>query len=496
MIEANTFRGSSARLMDLTQRKNIALESLVHERSIKQIAHDNQTSRKFVSNQKNRAISAIEQEFNLEEADNDKVLFTLPVTKEWLKQCVCCLICECHSSFRGAIKAIDGLFNYQISLGSIFNIIRDCVKKATTINKSHDLSGVKIGAHDEIFQHNKPVLGGVDIPTGYCYLLSEEESRDNETWAIHLWDLEKQGFNPERTIADCGEGLRLGQKLAMPNTPCDADNFHMIQSLIDMRRFFRNRLASASSHFDKMDSKFKKARKVYSRKKLYYKLTLAKQALQKMQSLSGSVDILVSWMQHDVLTKAGGAPAERSEMFAFIVNEFEKLEKIHPHRIRQIRVALQNQCHLLLAFVKVLDKKFTSISKQFNQPREIIWKMCELQRCEHGSITYECRSLPLHQALGGGYEKIEGAVICAMETTERTSSIVENFNSRLRPYFFLRKEIGNNYLELLKFYLNHTPFLRSERIEKVGKSAAELLFGKPHPHWLELLGFKRFNWAA
>ena len=29
MIEANTFRGSSARLMDLTQRKNIALESLV-----------------------------------------------------------------------------------------------------------------------------------------------------------------------------------------------------------------------------------------------------------------------------------------------------------------------------------------------------------------------------------------------------------------------------------------------------------------------------------
>jgi hypothetical protein len=65
MIEANTFRGSSARLMDLTQRKNIALESLAHERSIKQIAHDNQTSRKFVCNQKNRAISAIEQELVL-----------------------------------------------------------------------------------------------------------------------------------------------------------------------------------------------------------------------------------------------------------------------------------------------------------------------------------------------------------------------------------------------------------------------------------------------
>jgi hypothetical protein len=73
----------------------------------------------------------------------------------------------------------------------------------------------------------------------------------------------------------------------------------------------------------------------------------------------------------------------------------------------------------------------------------------------------------------------------------RASSIIENINSRLRCYFFLRREIGAGYLELLQFFLNHRRFLRSECPERVDKSPAELLTGQPHPHWLEMLGYNR-----
>ena len=83
-----------------------------------------------------------------------------------------------------------------------------------------------------------------------------------------------------------------------------------------------------------------------------------------------------------------------------------------------------------------------------------------------------------------------------MMSTERTSSLVENLNSRLSPYFFLRREIANGYLELLKFYLNHTPFMRSENPLRAGKSPTELMTNKPHDHGLELLGFNRFQRAA
>ena len=66
-------------------------------------------------------------------------------------------------------------------------------------------------------------------------------------------------------------------------------------------------------------------------------------------------------------------------------------------------------------------------------------------------------------------------------------------NSRLRPYFFLRRHLGAAYLTLLQFFLNHRRFMRSEHAERVGKSPAELLTGQPHPHWLEMLGYQRFS---
>ncbi len=74
--------------------------------------------------------------------------------------------------------------------------------------------------------------------------------------------------------------------------------------------------------------------------------------------------------------------------------------------------------------------------------------------------------------------------------------MVENLHSRLRPYFYLRREIGFGYLDLLRFYLNHTPFMRSEKSERRGKTPAEILNVKPHAHWLEMLGYKRFKKAA
>jgi hypothetical protein len=50
----------------------------------------------------------------------------------------------------------------------------------------------------------------------------------------------------------------------------------------------------------------------------------------------------------------------------------------------------------------------------------------------------------------------------------RTSLIVENLNSRLRNYFFLRWKIGPTYLSL-RFFLNHRRFLRSERPKRMDK---------------------------
>ena len=61
-------------------------------------------------------------------------------------------------------------------------------------------------------------------------------------------------------------------------------------------------------------------------------------------------------------------------------------------------------------------------------------------------------------------------VRAAMGHTPRSSSMVENQNSRLRRYFFLRRHLGNAYLSLLQFFLNHRVLMRSRRAERVGKT--------------------------
>ena len=80
-----------------------------------------------------------------------------------------------------------------------------------------------------------------------------------------------------------------------------------------------------------------------------------------------------------------------------------------------------------------------------------------------------------------------------LASTHRCSSMVENFNSRLKPYLDERKTITRKKLGLYQFILNHRPFQRSHHPRLVGKTPAESLTGKAHPNWLELLGYRRFQ---
>ncbi len=485
--------------MNINQKKTIALQVIHQTQPITDIARENQVSRKFVYKQKHKVTQAIEDIFNEPDAEKEKVLFYLPVTKSWLIQLVLCLLLHCRCSFRGVTQLFHDVLDSSISVATVHNISTTAIQEAQKINNAQDLTRVKLGAHDELFHHNNPVLAGVDISSLYCYLLAQEKHRDGETWAIHLWDLEKKGFNPARVIADDGNGLRAGHKLALSHIPCDADNFHITKTLIELRRYFRNALKTAVSYQKQLEDKMEKAKKIGKPQRQSRKLGLAKKNESKMRYLSTTIDTLVSWMEHDILNKAGPDPATRNKLFDFVVSEFktlEKFEKLHPYRIHTVRMTLQNQKNLLLAFSEVLNNKFEKIAERFSYSLETVWKVCELQRCDHNSMNYAVRRVPLILLLGEELDPIEDAVIDAMNKTERTSSMIENFNSRLSPYFFLRREIGYGYLDLLRFYLNHTPFLRSDKQHRVGKTPTEILTGKPHQHWLEMLGFEQFKRAA
>ncbi len=489
--EKNTSTASS---LGPNQRKQLALNVLQRTQPVSHLAQDNGVSRKFLYQQAAKASEGLDQTFAPSAKDED-ILFYLPISKKWIHTLVLALILNCHSSFRGVIEVLKALFDYHdMSLGTIHNIVQQAIVSARNVNDSQDLSTIRIGDHDDIYQANRPVLAGIDHQSTYCYLLAVEDSCDETSWGVHLLDLTEQGLNLERTLADGGKALRAGQKAAWGDTvPCDGDVFHAQMTLNKLAVFLERRAYKCMNASHDLQVKMERAKKKTNGQKLSKRLALARQAEAAAIDLADLIIILVGWMANDILSVAGPNLPERRELYGFVVEQLRCLEPQCSYRIRPVRIMLENHCEHLLGFVGVLDDRLADIAHQFNVEPYLVQEICELQSLDKRCQAYWKHRAQLQTKLGSHYYRLECSVRDAMTDVPRASSLVENLNSRLRNYFFLRHHIGNGYLDLLRFYLNHHRFDRSDRDERVGKSPAELLNGQSHDHWLELLGFQRFQ---
>jgi hypothetical protein len=99
--------------------------------------------------------------------DND-VLFELVVTKAWLRQVIVALVLMCRGSLRGVVEFLRDLLGVSISVGSVHDILQSAAEKAAAVNREQDLSAIREGLHDELFQGTMPVLAGVCARSTYC----------------------------------------------------------------------------------------------------------------------------------------------------------------------------------------------------------------------------------------------------------------------------------------------------------------------------------------
>jgi hypothetical protein len=482
-----------AALLPPDARQQIALAAL-GGLSISGIAADHDVSRKFVYRQLDRAQQGIDSAFAPSVPDQ-KVLFHLPVTKSWLRQLVLSLVLTCHSSLRGVRELLADVFDYSLSLGSIHNIVQQAVDPARAVNDRQNLSGVRIGAHDEIFQAGRPVLVGVDTHSTYCYLLSLEDHRDAGTWGVRLLELADRGFDPEATIADAAGGLRAGQEQALPEVPCRGDVFHCLYEVGPLVRYLENRAYDAMNAVEKLKRQQKRHHRSKGRKNLSVvrRLHLAERAEAKAITLADDVATLARWLQGDILAVAGPDHETRLRLLDLVVAELALREPQCEHRIRPVRSMLANQGKDLLAFAEQLDEDLRTLAEQWQVNEPTVRELLQTQQMAEKDPRRWQREALLRQRLRGRYHALSEAVGELSAGVVRASSLVENVNSRLRSYFFLRRQLGPDYLELLRFYLNHRRFPRSEQGYRVGKSPAELLNKDSHAHWLELLGYQRFS---
>jgi len=491
--QAFSCRASAARRLGAAERAGLAIRALAGSEPIARLADRHEVSRKFLYEQKAKASEALQETFT-SPPDDQKVLFHLPVTKDWVRQFVLAQVLIGHTSFRGVTEILEAVFDYHgLSIATIHNIIEDAVAPARRIHHAQDLSGIRVGAHDEIYQGRRPVLVGADLRSTFCYLLAIEDRCDETTWGVHLLDLADRHLRPDRTIADGGKALRAGQAAAWGDIPCNGDVFHAERDLGRLAYYLANRAAGCVAARRKVEGRMARLKRRAQGQTLSKRLALARQAEEKAVNLARDVRTLADWIQTDILSLAGPDLATRRELFAFVVQQLQQREPLCPHRIGPVRRMLDSHRENLLAFAGVLDERLGDVAQRLKVPLPLVHAVSEWLGTDPNQPAHWQRHGRLCRQLGDRFRPTEQAVREVLAETPRASSIIENLNSRLRNYFFLRRHIGDAYLELLQFFLNHRRFLRSERPERVGKSPAELLTGQPHPHWLELLGYERFH---
>jgi hypothetical protein len=472
------------------QRQTLAVAALSGAQTITQLAADYQVSRKFVYQQAALADQALAETFDPDPPADGPVLFYLPVTERWLRRLIVALLLLCHSSYRGVYELLRDLVHCPRSLGYLHNVARAAMARARAHNGRQDLSGVGIGAHDELFQAGAPVLVGVDVASTYCYLLSLEEHRDADTWGVRLLELQAHGFAPEAIICDAGSGLRAGQELALPDTPRRGDVFHVLHEVTPLVASLESRAYQALETCVQLEQKQAQYQWQHGRcdASLSQKLRYAGPAAEGAVALADDVATLVGWLRRDIVALAGPDHPTRCALYDFVVAELRARAAQGPDRLRKACTYLANQRDAVLAFAQQLDSDLAALAVEFQVAVPVVRAVLHTQESSPHDERRWAAEAALRQQLRGRFYAVSQAVAAVARNTVRASSVVENLNSRLRNYFFLRRHLGADYLHLLQFFLNHRRFLRSDHPEREDRSPAELLTGQHHAHWLELLG--------
>jgi hypothetical protein len=311
---------------------------------------------------------------------------------------------------------------------------------------------------------------------------------------VRLLELQERGFDPDYVVADAGQALRAAQTEVMSDTPCRSDVLHALLQATEVATKLENRAYGIMATCVEYQRKIARAKR-YGRSNPSCAKLLSGASKKQTQAiaLADDVALLGRWLHFDVLALAGPPHADRLALYDFIVAELQARAAQAPTLLGPLVSYLKGQRDNLLLFAAQLDRDFAELAIDFAVAAEIVRELFAVQSLDPNNPKRWRRDASLHRLLGARYYALSQALEEVRRHTVRASSLVENLNSRLRSYFFLRRHLGDGYLSLLQFFLNHRRYLRSEHPERVGKSPAELLNGQSHPHWLEMLGYTRFS---
>jgi len=427
-----------------------------------------------------------------------------------LEERVLSVYLDTEASISGIKRCLKNQFGQEVSVGRISEILN---AYGGYLESSARVTVRLKFISDEIFIGG-PILVTVEPVSGHILGLELADSRDKETWgACWLELVDNETGQIERIIADQAKGLVGGIELIFDDADkiYQSDLFHVLMRLVSgIRRLERKAYAAIDKEYDAAD-KFDRATSERVLAERLEKHERAKATAEKWMRRYDESVYLFRELQEvlRMVDQKSGELRGKADVIAELEAILELLEhEIDDEKIQKGAGYIREHQETLLVYFDEVEAaaEFINGAIAEDEVRQCLLRIYACQQQLY--VAYgrrkrqlEARRAALQESLVGRigqaeYERLYQLVEQKLSGIIRSSSMVENTNSRLRRFFdSARAQINQNRLNLIRFYLNHKPF---ERGRRQGKSPAQLFHGDEASaeHWLSILRAKKAEKTA
>jgi len=339
---------------------------------------------------------------------------------------------------------------------------------------------------DEIFTRGQPMLITVEPRSLAILKIELVDNREAETWKQH-WDaLAEAGLIEQQTVvSDQGPGLVKGCTLmGLTHHP---DLFHLLRPLAMCgERFYRKALAAIAREYERGSVEVGRSEDVITKRRAAYEAAKA-EAEAQIRRYDHFCYLWTALRQALEVFDEQGEITELTSRQAEIEAIVQLMDALAGAPLHQALASFASGLQGYWGYYQRAEQVYQEYSKRY--PHEVVQALAcgwQLQRQATNSKAYGMRKRLAQDAefyfayaatcLPEASEALQKEMVEALDTEVRSSSLIENVNSALRPLLeTCRGQVDQPLLDLFASVHNHRRFVRGKR---AGKAPIEILTGQ------------------
>jgi transposase-like protein len=433
---------------------------------------------------------------------HDRASPTLRATRALLARAVVGLRVAGVNSLRNIEDLLALVYpGVHLSYGEIQEILVEAEQRAAAFNAGADLSRIAAAALDELFSQGEPVLDGVDLDSGYLFVLALRASRGGDDWAEVLRQAQAQGLDLELVVKDAAQGIAKGVATVFPQAEQRDDCFHALYEMGTVRQYLERKAYGAiAREEDARQALAKQRRQGRDLHSAGQQLRRASERCQRVLDLHDAFERATRQAREalEFVNLQTGRRRTPAELQATLVQAGDQMLALRQRHCRRVGRYLKNRAPGLALYLADLGQQLAQLDEVFGAEQVdlacVITRLLTEVRDHRRPWRWYADGRHLVGALGLLQERagearadvLLGEIAALLAYRYRASSAIEGFNAAVRPHLYVHRGASQGFLELFRAYYN----LRVRRWGRhKGTSAHECLTGERVDDWLTHLGY-------